>query len=400
MIAWVDASAGVSGDMLLGAMVDLGVPIPELQRALDRLGLPIVLEHSVVMRGGMRAVKVDVRTSGTSGHRHLSDVLELLASLDEPVRQRAAAVFHRLAEAEARTHGIPPDAVHFHEVGALDSIADVVGFAVSMEVLGRPTVCASAVGLGAGRAVTQHGSIPVPVPAVLELLTGAPVCTGPASFESTTPTGAALLASEVVTWGPVPDLRLTAVGVGAGSADPDGWPNVVRIVLGDPTDAIDTADTTPGQAWQLETNIDDMDPRLWPEVQCRLLEAGASDAWVTPIVMKKGRPAHTLSALCGSDRLEDVREAIYRETTTIGLRQIKVGKHALDRTWHSVAVDGHHISVKVASRDGVAVNASVEWEDVVAAATALGRPAASVLEQAKSLVTHSLEMPQRRADRQ
>lgn len=382
MIAYVDASAGVSGDMLLGAIVDLGVDLGQLQAGLDQLGLPIRLSHTTVTRGAMRASKVDVEVADTATHRHLDDIRSLLNPLSARVREQAVAVFELLARAEGRIHGLSPDAVHFHEVGALDAIADIVGVALGLEALGSPTIHSSAVGLGSGHVEAQHGTIPVPVPAVLELLRGAPVHGGPANFESATPTGAAILAAMSAEWGPVPPMEVAATGVGAGSREPEGWPNVVRVILGDPTGGTRTP-----RAWQLDSNVDDMDPRLWPEAQRRLLQAGASDAWLTPILMKKGRPAHALSVLCSEEHLESVRSTIYRETTTIGVRMIEIAKHALDREQRQVLVDGEPVSVKVSLLGGRVVNVSVEWEDVLRAATSLGRPVKLVLDDAKALAS-------------
>lgn len=222
MIAYVDASAGVSGDMLLGAIVDLGVDVEVLQAGLDHLELPIQLSHSEVIRGGMRASKVDVHVPDTSHHRHLRDVLEILGSLPSPARERACDIFTRLAEAEGRVHGIDPSEVHFHEVGALDAIADIAGIAVGLEALGIEELHCSVIGLGSGRVDTEHGSIPVPVPAVVELLKGSPAQAGPAPFESATPTGVAVLTSIAAGWGAMPAMSITGVGIGAGSGNPPG----------------------------------------------------------------------------------------------------------------------------------------------------------------------------------
>ncbi len=245
MIAWIDGTAGASGDMLLGALVGVGVPIEELTGSLNRLGIDLTLAQRPVERGGIAATKVDVvRADGSPvgpepHHRGLSDVVDLLDVLDEPVRARAIAVFRRLARAEATVHGIGVDEVHFHEVGALDAIADVVGVVAGFESrraragsIGLQLVC-STLSLGSGTARAAHGPIPVPAPAVLELLTGvAPVSAGPAPFEATTPTGAALLAELVDEWGPMPAMTIERVGLGAGGRDSDAVVNAVRLVVG------------------------------------------------------------------------------------------------------------------------------------------------------------------------
>jgi uncharacterized protein (TIGR00299 family) protein len=294
------------------------------------------------------------------------------AALAEPVRETALAVFARLAAAEAAVHRVAVDDVHFHEVGALDAIADVVGAAAGLHALGLSSLTASTVSLGSGSTRGAHGPLPVPAPAVLELLRGAPVQAGAVPAEMTTPTGAAILATVVDGWCELPPMTVLRTGSGAGGRDPAEVANVLRLVVGEPLDA-------PTQAVLLETNVDDLDPRLWPGVLQRLLDAGASDAWLSPILMKKGRPAHTLSVLCTHDRVDALQHVVFSETSTIGLRTQRVGKVALARTETSVDVDGQHIRVKVASYDGKVVTTNPEYDDVAAAAAALGRPVKDVL---------------------
>jgi uncharacterized protein (TIGR00299 family) protein len=286
-------------------------------------------------------------------------------------------VFERLAVAEGRVHGVSPDEVHFHEVGALDALADVVGVVAGFEHLGLDGLTASPVTLGSGSARGAHGVIPVPGPAVLELLQGVPVTAGPVASEMCTPTGAALLAARVDDWGALPPMRVQRVGMGAGGRDPEELPNVVRLVLGEPVGAASALGPI-----VLESNIYDLDPRLWPGVLDALFAAGASDAWLTPIVMKKGRPAHMLSALCPPDAVAAVQTAIFATTSTIGLRIVPVGKTALERSTASVEVLGGRVGVKVAVHDGRVVNVSVEYEDVAALARELGIPVKEALRAA------------------
>jgi uncharacterized protein (TIGR00299 family) protein len=298
------------------------------------------------------------------------------AQLGADVRATALEVFRRLAAAEAAVHRVAPEEVHFHEVGALDAIADVVGVAAALHALELEVITASPLALGTGSTRGSHGPVPVPAPAVLELLRGLPVTAGAAPHEMTTPTGAAILATVVTTWGPLPPMRISRTGTGAGGRDPAEVANVLRLVLGQPM-------TTPAEtALLLEANVDDLDPRLWPAVLQRLLDIGASDAWLTPILMKKGRPAHTLSVLCTDAALEDVQRIVFRETSTIGLRMQRVDKKALARTETTVDVDGQPVRVKVAVHEGSVVNTNPEYDDVVAAAGALGRPVKTVLQQA------------------
>jgi uncharacterized protein (TIGR00299 family) protein len=301
--------------------------------------------------------------------------------LDAPVRDTALDAFGRLARAEAAVHRVAPEDVHFHEVGALDAIADVIGTAAGLHALRLDRLGAGPVTLGSGgTARSGHGVVPVPAPAVLGILAeaGAPVRGGPAPYEMCTPTGAALLAATVTEWGPLPALTPSRVGVGAGGRDPAELPNVLRLVLGEREPAGGT------EAVVLETNVDDLDPRLWPDVLDRLFAAGASDAWLTPILMKKGRPAHTLHALCPPETVAVVRAEIFRRTSTLGVREIAVGKTALARETGSVTVGGERIATKVALLDGAVVNVSVEYEDVRRAADVLGLPVKEVLRAATS----------------
>jgi uncharacterized protein (TIGR00299 family) protein len=385
VIGWLDCSAGVSGDMLLGALVDAGVPLTLLQSAVDAVDVePIALRRSEVARAGLAACKVDVLVDDRAGSRSWRDVRALLedAELDGPVQRLALDVFTRLATAEAGVHRVAVDDVHFHEVGALDAVADVVGCAAGLLSLGLSRLTASTVTLGSGTTRGAHGPLPVPPPAVLALLAGVPVQAGPVAREMTTPTGAALLAATVSSYGPLPPMSLLRSGSGAGGRDPQELANVLRLVLGEPLEV------AAGAVLVLETNVDDLDPRLWPGVLQALLTAGAGDAWLTPILMKKGRPAHTLSVLCEAGRAEAVREVVFRETSTLGLRESRVDRHVLDRAERDVDVDGQRVRVKLGLRAGEVVNAMPEWDDVAAAAAALGRPAKQVLRDAHAAARH------------
>ena len=379
-IGWLDLSAGASGDMLLGALVDAGVPLDVPAAAVAALPVErIRLVTEQVTRHGLGATRVHVHAPESPHSRTWADVRELLLGADLPaaVREGALAVFERLAAAEGRVHRVEPESVHFHEVGALDALADVVGVVAGFEHLGLERLAASPVTLGSGSARGAHGVVPIPGPAVLELLRGAPVTAGSVAKEMCTPTGAALLAARVEEWGALPPMRVTTVGTGAGGRDPEELPNVVRLVLGEPA-----ADASTSNPVVLESNVDDLDPRLWPGVLDALFEAGASDAWLTPIVMKKGRPAHTLSALCRPDAVPAVQAAIFAATSTIGLRMVPVGKTALERTTSSVEVLGGRVGLKVAVHGGRVVNVSVEYEDVAALARATGLPVKEVLRAA------------------
>ena len=380
MIGWVDATAGASGDMLLGALLGAGVPLDVLAEAVTAVSPePVRLSVTEGWRAGLAATRCHVEVADSSTHRSWSDVRALLdgAALDAGVREPAVRVFARLAAAEAAAHGTDVEEVHFHEVGALDAIADVVGVCAGFAHLGLDALVVSPVAVGSGRVEGAHGSLPVPVPAVVELLRGVPSLAGPGTQESCTPTGAALLTGLASSHGPQPPMAVTSVGVGAGGRDPATHANVVRLLVGPP------ASTEAGSgAWVVETNVDDLDPRLWPDVLAALLTAGASDAWLTPILMKKGRPAHTLSVLVRDELRPAVRRELFAQTSTIGVREIPYAKTALDREMRSVTVGGHAVAVKVARLDGEVMNVQPEYDDVVAAASATGRPVKDVLAEA------------------
>ena len=380
MIGWVDATAGASGDMLLGALLHAGVPLEVVGAAVAAVAPEAVaLAPERATRSGLRATRCRVVAADSTTARRWADVRALLdaAALDPQVRDHARTAFSRLAAAEAAVHGTPVDEVHFHEVGALDAIADVVGVCAGFVHLGLDEVVLSPVAVGSGRVGAAHGSLPVPVPAVVELLRGVPSAAGPGEQESCTPTGAALLTTLATSTGPQPPMAVERVGVGAGGRDPLSHPNVLRLLVGNPVPA-----EQPGSAVVLETNVDDLDPRLWPGVIAALLEAGASDAWLTPILMKKGRPAHTLSVLVGPGSLAAVRRTVFEQTSTIGVREVGHTKTALDREERTLRVAGHEVRVKVARLEGRVVNVQPEYDDVAAAAAATGRPVKDVLAEA------------------
>ncbi len=399
-LAWLHCLAGASGDMFLGALVDAGAPVESMQAAIDAVGVePALLSVGTVERAGLPATRVEVGVAPSDVVRTWANLRSLLedADLDDAVRRTALDAFARLAGAEAQAHRISPEQVHFHEVGALDAVADVVGSAAGLHALALDRVTASTVTVGSGMVRSAHGLLPVPAPAVLNLLAdaGAPVQSGPAAYEMCTPTGAALLAATVTGWGDLPPMRVTAVGTGAGDRDLDELPNVLRIIVGDavgpderragpPLDAAVVVEAVVVEAVVveavvIEANVDDLDPRLWPAVLARLLAAGAADAWLTPILMKKGRPAHTLGVLVAPEKVAAVRRLIVTETSTIGVRETPVTKWALGRDVSTVTVGGEPVRIKTASLDGAVVNAAPEYDDVAAAAQRLGRPVKSVL---------------------
>ena len=381
--AWVDATAGVAGDMLLAALLDAGADLQRVTGMIDAV-VPGAVRVTLgeVTRAGLRAAKVDVDLVATDvPHRTWRTIRDLLSNsvLPPAVRDNALSVFARLAEAEGRVHGIPAETVHFHEVGALDAIADVVGVCAALHDLAVDRVTGGEAALGSGRVRSAHGVLPVPAPAVIELARGWQVRAG-GNGELATPTGMALLTGLSEECAALPPMRVQGIGVGAGTRDTPGAPNVVRVVLG-----ADLGPQAVGEGERmvvLEATVDDLDPRLWPEALSRLLSAGAADAWLTPVVMKKGRPAHVLAVLGRPEQSAALRDVIFRHTTTIGIRQAERQRFALPRLHLAVQVAGHSIGVKIAHRDGVIVRATPEFEDVAACATASAQPLGDVLQQA------------------
>jgi pyridinium-3,5-bisthiocarboxylic acid mononucleotide nickel chelatase len=335
-----------------------------------------------VHRAGLRATRVEVASAAADHpHRAWPDIRELLqtAALSAEVREPAVAVFARLAEAEAHVHGVDPDDVVFHEVGSWDAIADVVGVCAALADLGVVDLTVSPVALGSGRVAAAHGNLPVPAPAVLDLALGWSVVPGGAG-EWTTPTGMALVRGLATRCGPLPPMVVGAIGVGAGSRDPSGHPNVTRVVLGEPVAGPKEGDTA--RMTVLETNVDDLDPRVWPTVLSALLEAGAADAWLVPILMKKGRPAHTLCVLASEAKGAAMRTAMFTLTGTLGVRETAVQRTTLGRDWLPIALPDGQVRVKVGLDNGVVTVVTPEFDDAAALARARGMPVRQVLDEA------------------
>jgi uncharacterized protein (TIGR00299 family) protein len=364
MILYYDCFAGLSGDMHLAAMVDLGVPQEHIREELSRLGLTgFTLRFTRDARKGITGTRADVEVAArhhghADDHRAFADIRALIerSGLSEPVKTRSLAIFQRLAEAEATVHGVPVEEVHFHEVGAVDSIVDIVAAALCLEYLKPDRIYASTMELGAGFVKSQHGLLPIPAPATALLLTGVPVKTGAVPFEMTTPTGAAILVSTVQSFTDTARFTIKKVAYGIGHRDVE-IPNVLRVFLAE-------APNVPSlEACILECNIDDMSPELHGHVAEILFSAGASDVYFTPIIMKKSRPAVMLSVLCNSDAEQRLSELILRETTTFGLRRVAVQKTALEREMRTIATRLGDIRVKIALRDGKRLKMKPEYED-------------------------------------
>ncbi len=341
---WLDPSFGASGDMLLGTLVGLGVPLDEIVSSLAGLGVGgWSMSDTTTTRGGLTATRVIVEATAHEHGRHWSGIDTMIAesNLSEAVKAGARATFRRLGEVEAAAHGVPIDQVHFHEVGAVDAIVDIVGVWIALESLGVDSVIVGPVGLGSGTVTGAHGILPLPAPATAALLEGAPVRPLDVEMETCTPTGAALLAT-VGDWGAIPAGTLVRSARGAGGRDSETHPNVVSGHL------VETSTTSTRQtAVVLETNLDDVTPEILGYVVDRALALGADDAWITPIVMKKGRPAHTLSVLTTPAKSGELRAFISAETGTLGIRQIAVEKFPLARNVDTVVLLGHDVRIKV-----------------------------------------------------
>ena len=375
--AWFHCFSGIAGDMALGALVDAGADVDEVRSLCRRI--PVSgweLRVEPVLRGGIAAVHVDVRTEETSVVRTYAHITALIeeARLPDRARRRALATFAVLAEAEGRLHRRPPEQVHFHEVGALDAIVDVVGTASALELLGVDEVYASPVATGMGMIRSTHGVLPNPAPAVVELLRGVPTYGVDVGVELTTPTGAAILAALSTGYGPLPAMTIASTGFGAGSRDIDGRPNMTQVVIGERV-----RDAGPGQpVCLLEANVDDVTGEVLAHAIAALLDAGAHDAWVTPIVMKKGRPAHTVSALADPAVAAQVAAVLTAETGTLGVRGSTIERWPAARDLDEVEVAGFPVRVKVS-----AGRTKVEHDDAARVAKRSGLPLREVVSLAE-----------------
>ena len=378
-VAWFHCFAGIAGDMALGALVDAGADLDEVTALLDRL--PVggwSIQARPVQRGGIAALRMEVEAKETSvvrTHAHIVGMGEA-ARLPDRVRDRALATFADLAEVEARLHHRSSSTVHFHEVGSVDAIVDILGTCAALEVLGVDEVFASPVATGTGMVRSAHGVLPNPAPAVVELLRGAPTYGHDIGVELTTPTGAALLAANATAYGPMPPMTLEATGFGAGSRELDDLPNLTQVVLGHSAGGERSA----GQpAILLEANVDDATGETLAHALARLLDAGAHDAWVTPIVMKKGRPAYTVSALADPALADQVASVLAVETGTLGTRGTTLQRWPSARHDAEVTVEGHPVRVKVSPG-----RAKVEHDDAARVAHQTGLPLREVVVRAEA----------------
>jgi uncharacterized protein (TIGR00299 family) protein len=377
-IAYVDCVAGAAGDMLLAALIDAGAGEEQMAQHVRSLGVEgLDLRVGRVTRHGIVARTVEVVMPHEEHvHRRLGDMRALIDAAGMPPRaaRRAHKTFRLLAEAEARMHDSEPELVHFHEVGGLDALADVCGVALALEELDIDRVECSPIPCARGFVEASHGRLPLPAPATLELLRGAPLVPLDIGAELVTPTGAALLAATADRYGAIPRMTLENAGYGAGSRDLPQVPNIVRVLVGELTEEA----TPAGEVIVIETNLDDTPGELVPDAAARAFAAGALDVWTTPAQMKKGRPGVVLAALARPADARAVAEAIVRETTALGVRMSRHERLELERRFLDVTVDGQQVRVKLGLLDGEVVNIAPEHDDCARAAAALGRPVKSV----------------------
>jgi uncharacterized protein (TIGR00299 family) protein len=370
---YFDCFAGVSGNMILGGLAALGIDREELVSQLRSVTpVDFAIDFTDVNRSGISSLHADVRVPEEKAHRHLREIEKIIdaSAVSELVKGRSNSIFRRLAEAEGKVHGVAAEKVHFHEVGAMDAIIDIVGACIGFELLGIERFVCSKIHLGSGFVDMAHGKFPVPPPAVTELLKGVPFYSTEIQGELATPTGVAIVTTVCEEFGSGAEMTVDQVGYGAGTREYDGFPNVLRMIIGE-TAAVRSQNTT-DQLVLLETNIDDLSPQVLGFVMERAFEIGALDCWFTPIQMKKNRPAVMLSILCESERRTELSELIYQETTTLGIRVRSVERECLEREFVSVETEFGPIDVKIGKLNGRVVNAMPEYEQVRRIALAKG----------------------------
>lgn len=375
-LAYFDCFSGISGDMTLGALVDAGCPVEQLRSGLAGLQVPgWELTAEKVWKNGMAATYVHVKTEDQSKHRSLSAILEILenSQLASEVRERAGAIFRKLGEAEARVHDVPIEKIHFHEVGAVDAIVDIVGACIGFHTLGIEKFACSPLNVGGGTAKMAHGILPVPAPATANLLQGKPTYSNGVQKELVTPTGAAIVATLCDRFGPQPAMSVSAIGYGAGTADLEGQPNVVRIMIGEAIGAwAGQGKTAQAEACAtgfdeeiavIEANLDDMNPQIYGYFLEKALAGGALDVYTTPVQMKKNRPGTLLTVLCRPADTTALMTLIFAETTTFGARTYRAERRVLPREWVNVTTSLGEVRVKISRVNGHIRHATPEYED-------------------------------------
>ena len=363
-LAYFDCFSGISGDMTLGALVDAGCPVEHLRAELRGLEVPgWELSSEKVRKNGVAATFVTVRTADPDKHRSLGTILEILKSSKLPgaVCERARAIFTKLGEAEARVHDVPLEKIHFHEVGAVDAIVDIVGASIGFDFLGIEKFACSRLNVGGGTVKMAHGVLPVPAPATAVLLQGKPTYSNGAEKELVTPTGAAIIATVCESFGAQPAMSVRAVGYGAGTADLEGQPNVLRMMVGEEAEK-----SLPGfdeEIAVIEANLDDMNPQICGYFLDKALAAGALDVYTTPVGMKKNRPGTLLTVLCRPQDTHTLMSLVFAETTTFGARTYRAARRTLPREFVSVSTDFGEVRIKISRSNGRILHVAPEYDD-------------------------------------
>jgi uncharacterized protein (TIGR00299 family) protein len=393
-IAFFDCFAGASGDMILGALLDAGLPIERLREEIAKLNLShYALDVTKVVKkgiGGSQAQIVIDQDHHDHHHRHLSHIRDIIAAsdLDDTVKARSTDIFVRLAEAEARVHRSSVESVHFHEVGAMDAIIDVVGAVVGLRALGIDKIFCSPLHVGSGTIECAHGTLPVPAPATAELIKGRPAYSTGVAGELLTPTGAAILTTLAAGFGPMPAMTVGQVGYGAGKADP-GISNLLRVAIGEARD--DIGDYEVEQTVLIETNIDDMNPQLYDHLMGRLLNEGALDVFLTAVQMKKNRPGTLLSVICRSDAVGTLADILMQETTTIGLRWRVENRIMAAREIRRIKTVHGSVDIKLARSNGRIINLTPEYDDCKRVALEKGLPLKKVLDDVRAAAIREVQ---------
>lgn len=385
-IAYFDCSSGISGDMCLGALTDLGVPLARLKRELKKIPIDgYTLKASEVIRSGQRATKVDVKISGKGKQarkwKHIQSLIKK-STLGPEIKKQGLEIFKRIFEAEAAVHGETFESVHLHELASTDAVVDVMGSLILIDALGIKKIISSPLNLGSGSARSSHGTLPVPAPAAVELLAGVPVYSSGPPFELTTPTGAALMSTLAFSFGKLPPMELLQTGTGAGNKDFTDRPNVLRVFLGIETVFTGVETKHSEDVYVVETNVDDMDPRIWGYVTKKLLKQGGLDVYLTQVIMKKGRPGVKLTVLCAHKDMQALTETIFKETTTIGVRYYPVQRRVLERHIRKVQTEYGPIRVKDSVLDGGEIKSTPEYKDCKSAAKKHQVPIAKIITSA------------------
>jgi len=382
--AYLDGSSGISGDMFLGALLDAGLPADKLFAELKKIPLGFYeLKRTRAMRGSLVGTRVEIRAPGEQPHRKLADIEGLIekASLPEEAKARALTIFRRLAEVEGRLHNKSPQEIHFHEVGAVDAVIDVVGACVGVELLEISELTCSSLNVGGGRIEAAHGSLPAPAPATAELLKNIPVYSSGVEGELVTPTGAAIVSVLASGFGPMPAMKVETIGYGAGEKDFPGHPNLARLFVGQ---RVEVTVARPGAEGDelvsvIEANLDDMSPQLYGYFLERALAAGALDVTCSAVQMKKNRPGVAVSILCKPELSEALAQLLFEQTTTIGVRIYEARRKVLERELVNVETPFGAVRVKVAKRHGKVVNVAPEYEDCQHLATKKSVPLKEVI---------------------